>query len=222
MSASKHSISENLNAFLDTITFSELGAGLITPETDYGYKVIVGSTPKHPILMPTYADHPRKVMEARPGIYSTAAGAYQILARYFDAYKAQLSLPDFSPVSQDRIAIQLIRECHALSWVEAGYIARLSTRARPGGLHCRAIRATNAEHTAREPIISRGCYPFTGHSAERLWLNGRPNGHRQLSDGGDRRPQYRDRHLPCPGRDSSAGASREGAAGFDQGTTGQS
>ena len=131
MSASKHSISENLNAFLDTITFSELGAGLITPETDNGYKVIVGSTPKHPILMPTYADHPRKVIavavlnaEARPGIYSTAAGAYQILARYFDAYKAQLSLPDFSPVSQDKIAIQLIRECHALSWVEAGYIAQ--------------------------------------------------------------------------------------------------
>ena len=124
MSASKHSISANLNAFLDTITFSELGAGLITPETDNGYKVIVGSTPKHPILMPTYADHPRKVIEARPGIYSTAAGAYQILARFFDAYKAQLSLPDFSPVSQDRIAIQLIRECHALPWVEAGYIAQ--------------------------------------------------------------------------------------------------
>lgn len=125
MSASKHSISENLNAFLDTITFSELGAGLITPETDYGYKVIVGSTPKHPILMTTYADHPRReIWQERIQDYSTAAGAYQILARFFDAYKTQLSLPDFSPVSQDRIAIQLIRECHALSWVEAGYIAQ--------------------------------------------------------------------------------------------------
>jgi muramidase (phage lysozyme) len=122
MSASRGAISKSLDAFLDTITLSELGAALITPRTEYGYLVIVGSTPERPILMTTYADHPRVVIEDRPGQYSTAAGAYQILAGYFDSYKAQLDLPDFSPSSQDKIAIQLLRECRALSLIEHGKI----------------------------------------------------------------------------------------------------
>lgn len=125
MSASKDSLSANLNAFLDLITFSELGAGLITPATDSGYKVIVGSTPKHPILMVTYADHPRmKVWQKRLQKYSTAAGAGQCMEHNWDVYRVQLHLPDFGPESQDKIKIQLIRECHALPLIEAGLIER--------------------------------------------------------------------------------------------------
>jgi len=33
-----------------------------------------------------------------------------------------LGLPDFSPDSQDKIAIQMIKECHALSSIEEGRI----------------------------------------------------------------------------------------------------
>ena len=84
---------------------------------DHGYDVIVGGE-----LFDSYADHPRKLVNLRPGLASTAAGRYQILARYFDAYRKQLSLPDFSPESQDAIAIQLIKECKAMSDIEAGYI----------------------------------------------------------------------------------------------------
>ena len=54
--------------------------------------------------------------------WSTAAGRYQILERYYDAYKALLKLPDFSPKSQDAIAIQMIREHGALMDVIAGDI----------------------------------------------------------------------------------------------------
>jgi muramidase (phage lysozyme) len=53
---------------------------------------------------------------------STAAGRYQILKRTFDAYKKILNLPDFSPVSQDAIAKQLIRERLAIQDIEAGRV----------------------------------------------------------------------------------------------------
>jgi muramidase (phage lysozyme) len=85
--------------------------------------VIVGSTPRTPILFDSYADHPRRVMELRikgKTVKSSAAGRYQLLGRYFDAYKLKLDLPDFSPESQDLIAVQQIRECRALPDIEAG------------------------------------------------------------------------------------------------------
>jgi len=81
-----------------------------------GYNVIVGGT-----TLDGYADHPRKlVVLNKAGLKSTAAGRYQLLSRYYDAYKKLLKLPDFSPVSQDAIAIQQIRECKALGDVDAG------------------------------------------------------------------------------------------------------
>lgn len=115
-------MSPNLKAFLDMIAVSELGEDLLAA-SENGYNVIVGSTPRNPILFDSYADHPRRVMELRIGgktVKSTAAGRYQLLARYFDAYRRQLDLPDFSPDSQDLIAIQQIRECRAIPDIEAG------------------------------------------------------------------------------------------------------
>ena len=83
-----------------------------------GYNVIVGGN-----LFDSYDDHPRKLVWLRPGLASTAAGRYQLLKRYYDAYKKQLSLPNFSPLSQDLIAIQQIRERGALQDIEKGYIS---------------------------------------------------------------------------------------------------
>lgn len=53
-------------------------------------------------------------------IYSTAAGRYQLLRRWYDPYRKLLGLSDFSPSSQDRIAVQQIRERGALSAIAAG------------------------------------------------------------------------------------------------------
>lgn len=109
----------NLSAFLDTIAFSEGTDKPGQPTRDRGYDVLVGGG-----LFSGYKDHPRKLIDLpKLGIKSTAAGRYQVLARYYDAYKKQLKLPDFSPASQDSIAIQLIRECKALDDVNAGRIA---------------------------------------------------------------------------------------------------
>jgi muramidase (phage lysozyme) len=110
-------MSPNLKAFLDMIAYSEGTDNGRQPTKNHGYDVLVGGE-----LFTGYADHPRKLVNLRPGLASTAAGRYQVLARYFDAYKKQLNLPDFSPESQDAIAIQLIKECGALRDIEAGYI----------------------------------------------------------------------------------------------------
>jgi muramidase (phage lysozyme) len=103
----------NRGAFLDMISKSEGTADI--PNSDDGYRVLVGGT-----TFEGYADHPRIRVKLNDRLYSTAAGRYQILARIFDYYKALLTLPDFSPESQDRIALKLIRECHALEDVEMG------------------------------------------------------------------------------------------------------
>jgi muramidase (phage lysozyme) len=114
-------ISDKLKAFLDTIAYSEGTAQI--PGSEDGYRVIVGSTPKHPILLDSFKDHPRRVIKLSDKLSSTAAGRYQILARFFDAYKRLLNLPDFSPESQDKIAVQLIKECRAAWDIEDGRTA---------------------------------------------------------------------------------------------------
>jgi muramidase (phage lysozyme) len=114
---------KNVLAFLDMIAASELGHGLLTSATDDGYRVIVGSTPTHPMLMTDYSDHPRRAVQIRAGLTSTAAGRYQLLAHYYDAYKRTLGLANFGPINQDRIAIQQIRERRALPLIMAGKFA---------------------------------------------------------------------------------------------------
>ena len=109
----------NVCAFLDMLAWSEIGPAPLAV-SDNGYNVLVGSTAEKPLLFDSYAAHPN-VYNAR--FNSTAAGRYQFLHRYWEHYRDLLKLPDFGPVSQDRWAIQLIHEQHALTLVEGGYLA---------------------------------------------------------------------------------------------------
>lgn len=111
----------NVVAFLDTIAQSEIGAALLAASDD-GYDVEVGSTPQRPILFDSYADHPGMLMVLNSGLKSTAAGRYQFLHVTWEDLRAQLSLPDFSPTSQDLGAIELLRQCGALACIEGGMI----------------------------------------------------------------------------------------------------
>ena len=106
----------NRCAFLDMVANSEIGAALLEI-TDNGYNVLVGSTPEKPLTFPSYAAPPDVYNAA---LNSTAAGRYQVLNRYAVIYIAQLKLPDFSPESQDLIALQQIRERSALPLIDAG------------------------------------------------------------------------------------------------------
>jgi len=120
-------ISANVNAFLDLIAWSE-GTSSI-PDSDDGYKVIVGSTLEKPILMAAYALHPRrKVWMDKARVWSTAAGRYQIIARTWDRCLKILHLPDFGPESQDRAAILLIQGRKAYDDVEAGRVQDAARR----------------------------------------------------------------------------------------------
>lgn len=106
----------NIAAFLDVIAFSE---GTTRFGKDEGYNVIVGGS-----LFDSYADHPRKMIDLpKLGIKSSAAGRYQLLSRYFKPYKQLLLLPDFSPESQDKIALQIIKERQALKPILDGDFA---------------------------------------------------------------------------------------------------
>lgn len=99
---------------MDMIAVSEGTAS----KGDDGYNVIVGGS-----LFSNYMDHPRQLVDLpKLGVKSSAAGRYQLLARYYDAYKRQFprNIPDFSPQSQDFIAMQQIRECKAIPDIIAG------------------------------------------------------------------------------------------------------
>ncbi|MGL6369386.1 glycoside hydrolase family 24 protein [Aeromonas hydrophila] len=106
--------SRNLTAFLDMLAFSEGTKGL----GDDGYNKLVNPGG----FFESYATHPNQLIEVRPGLKSTAAGRYQNLSTYWPHYQEQLGLPDFGPASQDKWAVQLIREQRALDDVEAGHI----------------------------------------------------------------------------------------------------
>ena len=106
-------MSPNLQKFLNLIAWSEGTSHL----GNRGYNVVVGGS-----LFTSYSKHPNKLIEVRPGLKSTAAGRYQILKRFADHYIKQLKLPDFSPDSQDKIAIQMIKEQGALKDIESGNI----------------------------------------------------------------------------------------------------
>lgn len=109
----------NVSAFLDMLAYSEIGTALLEASDD-GYNVLVGATPSAPLLFDSYATHPN-VYNRRCN--STAAGRYQILARYWPHYQDLLKLPDFGPVSQDLYAIQQLHESHALPLILQGRFA---------------------------------------------------------------------------------------------------
>lgn len=99
---------QSIIAFMYTVAVSE---GTYNVGDENGYNVIVGSTPESPILFEDYSHHPNRLMHFDNGMPdSTAAGRYQTLYRFAIAYIKQLKLPDFGPLSQDRICLQYFRE----------------------------------------------------------------------------------------------------------------
>lgn len=122
----KSTVTRQVSAFLDLIAWAEGTASGRHPTTRFdGYDVIVTGMDGKAETFLNFADHPfsggraAKVF-SKSGLRSSASGRYQQIVKYWPAYKAQLKLPDFSPLSQDLLAIQLIKECRALDDIEAG------------------------------------------------------------------------------------------------------
>ena len=96
-------INNQRKAFLDMLAWSEGTDNGRQKTRNHGYDVIVGE------LFTDYSDHPRKLVTLNPKLKSTGAGRYQLLSRWWDAYRKQLGLKDFSPKSQDAVALQQIK-----------------------------------------------------------------------------------------------------------------
>lgn len=125
----------NVRAFLDTIARAEGTAG------PNGYRTLFGGG-----LFTGWTDHPRiaKQFTDKAGrrLWTSAAGRYQFMAvspipgggstrvDTWDRLKRKLSLPDFSPASQDRAAIELLDEAGALVRIRRGDFAGAVAAAR--------------------------------------------------------------------------------------------
>ena len=84
--------------------------------------VIVGGE-----LFTDYSDHPRKLVTKPKTQINRGAGRYQLLSRWWDAYRKQLGLKDFSPKSQDAVALR-IKERGALPMIDRGDIRQAIDR----------------------------------------------------------------------------------------------
>lgn len=112
----------NVQAFLRML---RLGEGTIG---DRGYRVMFGGghlvgLDGQPGTADDFADHPRQAITRSLGgkpITSTAAGAYQFLARTWDGLVKQWGFADFTPKNQDLGAVALILGRKALDDVRAG------------------------------------------------------------------------------------------------------
>lgn len=112
-SYSPHPDSSRLSAFLATIRWAETG----TSEVESYHKLVFNGT------FNNFSTHPLKKQCAPingKNVCSTAAGAYQTLDKSWYDLQPKLNLKDFSPASQDKMAIEYIRRNNALSDVEAG------------------------------------------------------------------------------------------------------
>ncbi|KYC34755.1 hypothetical protein WA1_49395 [Scytonema hofmannii PCC 7110] len=107
-----------IDAFLDTIGWAETGT---TGPQGYRKLVFNGefkNFKSHPNILQC-ANIKRRAGGSRR-VCSTAAGRYQMLNKNWWTLQSKLGLPDFSPASQDKMAIALIKQEGALEDVKAG------------------------------------------------------------------------------------------------------
>ena len=114
-------INNQRKAFLDMLAWSEGTDNGRQKTRNHGYDVIVGGE-----LFTDYSDHPQ-TCHAKPKLKS-GAGRYQLLLCWWDAYRKQLGLKDFSPKSQDAVALQQIKERGALPMIDRGDIRQAIDR----------------------------------------------------------------------------------------------
>jgi muramidase (phage lysozyme) len=153
-------IEPNLLAFMAMIAVAEGTARAIDPyRVCYGYKHTIASFADHPSVLGTWSGE--KLTDAMckgaglgPGCVSTAAGKYQIIKPTWEALKSRLSLPDFSPSSQDAACIQLLNQCGARALIRAGDFDGAVSKARrtwaslPGAGYAQPERSMNQLRTA--------------------------------------------------------------------------
>lgn len=108
-----NSYSQRMRAFLATIRWAETGTS-----GDESYRKLVfngtfNDLSTHPLIKQCAPINRKRVC-------STAAGAYQMLDKSWYDLQPKLNLTNFSPASQDKMAVEYIRRNQAIADVEAG------------------------------------------------------------------------------------------------------
>lgn len=121
-------MADNVTAFLDMLAECE--------GTGDAYNALFGYTPKNGKVFDNgYATHPNikyPFVDKNGKLdYSTAAGRYQIIHPTFVRLQDKLGTTDFSPETQDRMAMELISERGAMSAVKEGRLQDAIDRCSP-------------------------------------------------------------------------------------------
>ena len=107
--------------FLSTISFCE-GTDKYPGTSNHGYDCIVEGV-NGSQLFTDYSKHPHILVTVnKAGLQSTAAGRYQILFGVWQSLCKILHVTDFSPLTQDLMCIELLKECHAYPYILQGDI----------------------------------------------------------------------------------------------------
>ena len=88
-------INNQRKAFLDMLAWSEELITDVRKPENHGYDVIVGGE-----LFTDYSGSPPQTCHAKPKTQINRRRRLQLLSRWWDAYRKQLGLKDFSPKSQ--------------------------------------------------------------------------------------------------------------------------
>lgn len=104
-------------AWLDTLAEAEIGSEAFS--ADRGYNVLFGGQrttdlSQHPGIYTSFTGQNQKTIK------TSAAGRYQMIERTAKALSQQYGITDFSPQSQDLLAIALMKEVGALPYIMAG------------------------------------------------------------------------------------------------------
>lgn len=144
---------QNCEAMLDTIGLSE-GAE---------YDSLFGDSPAHPNKITDFTDHPDKPFhytnKAGVPIITTAAGRYQFIHSTWVNLKNKLSLPDFSPHSQDLAALELLSEKDVLQKLMDGNFSAALEAAKTIWASLPGANDNQPEHSMAEVI---GWYKANG------------------------------------------------------------
>ena len=116
-------INNQRKAFLDMLAWSEGTDNGRQKTRNHGYDVIVGGE-----LFTGLPDHPRKLVTLNPKLKSTGAGRYQLLSRWWDAYRKAAWPERLLSESQDAVALQQIKERGALPMIDRGDIRQAIDR----------------------------------------------------------------------------------------------
>ena len=115
-------INNQRKAFLDMLAWSEGTDNGRQKTRNHGYDVIVGG--KLLLITPI----PSQTCHAKPKTQINRRRTLPASFPWWDAYRKQLGLKDFSPKSQDAVALQQIKERGALPMIDRGDIRQAIDR----------------------------------------------------------------------------------------------